>query len=428
MQSLSKKIAAQLAVLENLAKWKQWKTCNLHLMKINKLTRNWNYGQKLLSKRWKASLPGFVRQVKYDPDQYKFVCLCAQRKEDSTGKEIISTEEVLCNYDYIDWMYGESFAKYVKEMGTITTGKEKHFVKIPSGYDQKTINFQKVICRVRWVSKQTWEAPKRSDRKKGKWKHIVIEHFVGYTNDGKQLTLTEKEVEDMFGKSFVDHLKCMHASGGFIDVPVGKVRKFTLMTHKNLNVAGALNIQYPQGDVDLCIINSLTSVLHQIWFESEAKAIYNEYLEDAEGRQIEIAPVHSMKLTRKYLPKAFQYIRSKKQISFEQVNCILKDGEILLGVLSTGDFHQNHTISIYNGFIYDANKQKAIPFCKEGLDYYCGDSDGKKGLFVSFHKSYTLRLQGKKNQEKRNWDNVKQNDGKKWVDKYTYTCFVQNIQ
>ena len=71
-------------------------------MKINKLTRNWNYGQKLLSKRWKASLPGFVRQVKYDPDQYKFVCLCAQRKEDSTGKEIISTEEVLCNYDYID--------------------------------------------------------------------------------------------------------------------------------------------------------------------------------------------------------------------------------------------------------------------------------------------------------------------------------------
>ena len=97
----AKKIAAQLAVLENLAKLKQCKTCNLHLMRINKLTHNWNYGQKLLSKRWKASLPGFVHQVKYDPDQYKFVCLCVQRKEDSAGKEIISTEEVLCNYDYI---------------------------------------------------------------------------------------------------------------------------------------------------------------------------------------------------------------------------------------------------------------------------------------------------------------------------------------
>ena len=238
---------------------------------------------------------------------------------------------------------------------------------------------------------------KKSDRKKGEWKCIVIEHFVGYTNNGEQLTLTEKEVEDMFGKSFVDHLKCMHASGGFIDVPVGKVRKSTLTTHKNLNVAGAPNIKYPQGDVNLCIINSLTSVLHQIGFESEAKAIYVEYLEDAEGGQIKNILVHSMKLARKYLPKAFQYIRSNKLISFEQVKCILKDGEILLGVLSTGDFHQNHTVSIYNGFIYDANDQKAIPFCKEGLDYCCGDSDGKKGLFVSFHKSYTLKLQGKNN-------------------------------
>lgn len=187
----------------------------------------------------------------------------------------------------------------------------------------------------------------------------------------------------------------MHASGGFIDVPVGKVRKSTLMTHKNLNVADAPNIEYPQGDVNLCIINSLTSVLHQIGFESEAKVIYVEYLDDAEGGQIENIIVHSMKLARKYLPKASQYIRSNKLISFEQVKCILKDGEILLGVLMTGDFHQNHAVSIYNGFIYDANEQKAIPFCKEGLDYCSGDSDGKKGLFVLFLNSYILRLQVK---------------------------------
>ena len=79
----------------------------------------------------------------------------------------------------------------------------------------------------------------------------------------------------------------------------------------------------------------------------------------------------------------------------------MKDGEILLGVLSTGDFHQNHAVSIYNGFIYDANKQKAIPFCKEGLDYCSGDLDGNKGLFVSFLKSYILKLQGKNNFKKR---------------------------
>ena len=117
----------------------------------------------------------------------------------------------------------------------------------------------------------------------------------------------------MFGKSFVDHLKHMHASGGFINVPVGKVRKSTLMTHKNLNVAGAPNIKYPQGDVNLCIINSLTSVLHQIGFESEAKAIYVEYLEDAEGGQIKNILVHSMKLARKYLPKLSNISEAKNK-------------------------------------------------------------------------------------------------------------------
>ena len=62
---------------------------------------------------------------------------------------------------------------------------------------------------------------KKSDRKKGEWNRIVIEHFVGYTNMHEQLKLTEKEVKDMFGKSFVDHVTCMHISGGFVDVPVG---------------------------------------------------------------------------------------------------------------------------------------------------------------------------------------------------------------
>ena len=98
--------------------------------------------------------------------KYKFVCLCAQRKEDSAGKEIISTEEVLCNYDYIAWMYGDSFAKYVQEMGTINAGKDNYFVKIPSHFGKKALFLQKVIHRVRWESKQTWEAPKKVTERK----------------------------------------------------------------------------------------------------------------------------------------------------------------------------------------------------------------------------------------------------------------------
>ena len=79
----------------------------------------------------------------------KFKVIWIDTNDASVHEEIISKEEVLCNYDYIAQMYGNSFAKYVKEMGTITAGKEKQFVKIPPDYGKKAMFLQKVICRVR---------------------------------------------------------------------------------------------------------------------------------------------------------------------------------------------------------------------------------------------------------------------------------------
>ena len=53
----------------------------------------------------------------------------------------------------------------------------------------------------------------------------------------------EIDVKDMLGKSFIDNVKHVHNSGGFVDVPVGKVRKFILTRHKNLNYAHVLHYQ-----------------------------------------------------------------------------------------------------------------------------------------------------------------------------------------
>ena len=124
MQSLHKKIAAKSSTLHNLAKLKWCKTCDLCLMRIKELTCNWNCGQKILSQRWKASLPGFVHKVKCDAEQHKFVCICAQKEQDVKGNKMISTEEVVCTYDYIAWMCGNSFAKCAKELSRNVQAEE----------------------------------------------------------------------------------------------------------------------------------------------------------------------------------------------------------------------------------------------------------------------------------------------------------------
>ena len=65
-------------------------------------------------------------------------------------------------------MHGKSFATHAKEAGKIrvTAGEDKQFVEIPPDIGKKAMHHKKVTCRVRWESKQTWEAPKKVTERK----------------------------------------------------------------------------------------------------------------------------------------------------------------------------------------------------------------------------------------------------------------------
>ena len=49
----------------------------------------------------------------------------------------------------------------------------------------------------------------------------------------------------------------------------------------------------------------------------------------------------------------------------------------------------DHTITIFQGYIFDGNFTHALPFSKEALDYYCL-SDSDKCKFVQFLNSFYL--------------------------------------
>ena len=101
--------------------------------------------------------------MKHDPETHKFVCECTQRDKDIEGNEAVIADKVICTCGHIAPMHGQSFATHTKEVrkNWVTAGEDKQFVEIPPKIGKKALCRKKVMCRVRWESKQTWEATKK---------------------------------------------------------------------------------------------------------------------------------------------------------------------------------------------------------------------------------------------------------------------------
>jgi hypothetical protein len=66
-----------------------------------------------------------------------------------------------------------------------------------------------------------------------------------------------------------------------------------------------------------------------------------------------------------------------------------------LGVLHASDGSCCHAVTIYGGFIYDANETIAFPLCNEALN--CSTSTSLvKSDFVDFRRGYILKYEGTK--------------------------------
>ena len=59
-------------------------------------------------------------------------------------------------------------------------------------------------------------------------------------------------------------------------------------------------------------------------------------------------------------------------------------------IIDATDGHQSHCMAIYDGLIFDSNKNMALPLCQASLDYICceGEQEAKFKGFLSGYKFY----------------------------------------
>ena len=62
-------------------------------------------------------------------------------------------------------------------------------------------------------------------------------------------------------------------------------------------------------------------------------------------------------------------------------------------IIDATDGHQSHCMAIYDGWIFDSNKNMALPLCQALLDYICceGEQEAKFEGFLFGYKFYSRK-------------------------------------
>ncbi len=143
---------------------------------------------------------------------------------------------------------------------------------------------------------------------------------------------------------------------------------------------------------DLCVSKSLASALYSIGFTKEAVEVDSfgeEIMKGAVLNALEKVVLHA----RTVLPSWIVIRSIKKCFDWRKE---LDEQRMLVGVLHASDGSCCHAVTIYGGFIYDANETIALPpLCDETLNY-CTSTSLVKSNFVDFRRGYILKYEGTK--------------------------------
>ena len=143
-------------------------------------------------------------------------------------------------------------------------------------------------------------------------------------------------------------------------------------------------ILYRQGKTSGCLYCGLASALAFFGDNAKAKEIFNLQKQyDYKDSQWD----HVIKQMEKC--KTNQYVAVRYEDTMP--NAVLKEyphieDAVLLVVLYGSDGSTNHSISICQGFIFDANLPYALKYSQKNLDWCCS-APGVNVKFVSFYKA-----------------------------------------
>lgn len=149
---------------------------------------------------------------------------------------------------------------------------------------------------------------------------------------------------------------------------------------------------------DLCIPKAFASILHTAGFVDhvqciETKCFNKESCFDKKKPNMKAIHEYGQEILPTWLQCTAKFIQKKKCQEVEQY-------DLFVAIIKGSDNVANHAIGIYNGWIFDANEDVAIPLCQEGLNY-CVSTEDERNEFVSFTSGFFFRQNSKKEQLKR---------------------------
>ena len=359
--------------------------CCAKMATIDGHKTTWKNARTILSKRYQASLPGFVLGLKYI-SQANIVAQCGHYDKDN---KLVKTT-LIVDFSWVVRTYGQEYAAFLVSL------KDSSDKFIPLNKEWHTeingIRMDRVITRIKYkppeqvkdyketkTNKSNLQAHKRLKR------HAI---FLCQDANGKSFPVTENELKSNLDNEYIELIKSHANTDGFINVPAGNVRKTSLLhKHPKLVTTNSPELRYLQGDEDLCVVKSFVSALHHIGFESEAAEIdrlYNLRKSDTETKAN--AMETTIRIAEKVLPKTFAY----KQFGPGEFDyCKLKKHSVFLGCIETSDGHVNHAVTLFQDHIFDSNEKVALRLSREGMNY-CSNDSADTLQFKRFAKGYLI--------------------------------------
>ena len=389
---------SQIVLNKKVDSFKMCKDCCANVDKMNSYKLSWKHARMVLSKRYQASLPGFVLGLKY-VDTTKVIAECGYYDRQN---KLVKTK-VNADFNWVVRTFGQEYAAFVVAMSEsgdkFVPLKETLSSRTIKG-DDSEIRIERVITRIKYAPPVLHKDYKETQtREKDLKPPATRTPGVFHCQDaaGTTFVVDEEDLRRKVDGEYVDLIKAHVHTNGFVNVPVGTVRKTSMLhNHPKLVVKDAPRLKYLQGEEDLCVIKSFVSTLHHIGLETEADEIDRQY----EMRKLSAvtkatAMETTIEIARQVLPKTFEY----KQFGPGEFDyTTMKKNCVFLGCIETSDGHANHAVTLFQDCIFDSNEKTAFRLCKEGMDY-CSNDGTDTVKFKQFARGCLIKctLQGGRN-------------------------------
>ena len=399
-----------------------------HAKFIQQMKQERRFFVRKLQAEYKFTRPAMLTGLKYSRKRNAFTARVAYKKQDEhTGAIETNEEDIFVEEAWVREELEEEVVNHVMNRSgglgytNVPTGKEILLHKSPVvrvryiPARERTIidaeecrrvdEIRDLIVRARTIK----ERLSRNGMSQAEILDLPVEEVLKMTRDAfrkevhvpaswtaqlankKEERIQETYVRRNFGDAFADEL--IKTKSGFVDVPVGDFKDSTLKEYPNLLDPNAPVLRFRQFDgMDQCVTKSLASVLYNMNFIGEAKAI-NDFGEREVSGGMTFVLQRTLAAAKEILPKWIQGKRIDN--NYDWKNCLVDHGLILVGAMIASDGNLNHAVSIHGGYIYDANEETAIPLSQEGLDY-CTSTSSKKSQFIAFRTVLLFQYKGTK--------------------------------